>query len=115
MKFEILCLRIEFCERLADLTNLVSLGLAVFFWLEIQENGYTGMGEDTMAAFQPQLPTRRLEKVHHVSEAMAVILVRIKKRSLGFRRVGHCHHVGTINYSVNNFEEIFIHCFKSKF
>jgi hypothetical protein len=97
-------LQIELSEHPADLANLVSLGLAIFFRLEIQENEYAGTREDVMTAFEAHCPTRGLKVAYDVFEPMTVVLAGFKERRLGFLKVGHGLHLRPLVYSVNYYE-----------
>jgi len=82
-------LEIELRQCSADLANLVGLGFAVLFGLEVQKNRHAGPREYVVAALQSQPPPGSLEKMHHVGEAMAIILSSFEQRGLGFLRVRH--------------------------
>ena len=49
-------LEFQSSQRLADLTDLISLRFAVLFRLEVQEDQDAGASEDVMVAFDPQTP-----------------------------------------------------------
>jgi len=97
-------LEVELRQRSADLANLVGLGFAVLFGLEVQKNGHAGSREYVVAALQPQPPPGNLKKMHHLGEAMAIIPSSFEQRCPRFFRVRHASQLLRNYYSVNIFE-----------
>ena len=65
-------------ENLADLANLVGLGLPAFFGLQVQQDRNLGAGENVVAALDAMFPTEDSRK-RTTSETVTVILAIVQR------------------------------------